>query len=151
MERISDKWWINFNGGSAIVSGKEIDSSYLVKWFCDDEFIGEFELGSNNWGSFNLRLGIWRIEFWQNGRKVDEYINELSNNDILIIVDFNSTPGKNLPINNLLDRGNYIKQRFNCNVVFYFKGSEKYDLSPFKTLKMNDKYDFKLILEEKYG
>ena len=151
MERISDKWWINFNGGSATVSGKEIDSSYLVKWFCDDEFIGEFELGSNNWGSFNLRLGIWRIEFWQNGRKVDEYVNELSNNDILIIIDFNSTPGKNLPINNLLERGNYIKQRFNCNVVFYFKGSEKYDLSPFKTLKMNDKYDFKLILEEKYG
>ena len=31
MERISDKWWINFNGGTAIVSGREVDGLYLVK------------------------------------------------------------------------------------------------------------------------
>ena len=37
MERITDQWWINFNGGAATVCGKEIDDTYNVKWFLNDE------------------------------------------------------------------------------------------------------------------
>ena len=59
--------------------------------------------------------------------------------------------GKNLPISKLVSRGNEIQSQYECDVVFYFKGSEQHDLSPFKTLKMNDEYDFSLILEENYG
>ena len=71
--------------------------------------------------------------------------------DILIIAELKSPlPGKQLPINKLIDRGNEVEAAHKCNVVFYFKGSENYDL-PFETLKMNDEYNFKLILEEKYG
>ena len=44
-----------------------------------------------------------------------------------------------------------IEKEHGCEVIFYFKDSERYDLTPLKTLKMNDKYDFKLILEENYG
>ncbi len=59
--------------------------------------------------------------------------------------------GKNLSTSKLLSRAYEIKTQYGCDVVFYFKGSEQYDLSPFKTLKMNDEYDFSLILEENYG
>ena len=92
---------ITFNSNSAKVLVKNNIRSYLVRWYCNDEYIGEYELSSGMWGAYPLNLGNWRIEF--------------------------------------------------CDVVFYFKGSEQYDLSPFKTLKMNDEYDFSLILEENYG
>ena len=146
------EWWINFNSGTVTVSGREVDGLYLVKWFCDDEFVGEFELGGGNWGAYPLRLGNWRIEFWQDNNKISEYNNTLKGNNILIIADFESkTPGKNLPIGKLINRGMEIEKEHGCEVIFYFKDSERYDLTPLKTLKMNDKYDFKLILEENYG
>ncbi len=152
MEITKDKWIITFNGNQVRVSGRNLDERYLVKWFCDDEFVGEYELGSGNWGAYPLRLGDWKIEFWSRGSKVGEYYNDLNGEPVLIIADLaTSKPGKSLPIERLITRGNELKNKYNCDVVFYFRGSEKYDLSPFKTLKMNDSYNFKLILEENYG
>jgi hypothetical protein len=150
MKKIENRWVITFSGGLVKVSGKELDDIFLVKWFCDDEFRGEYELGSGNWGAYPLSLGNWKFEFW-NKINVEYYEHNLENEDILIIADLPPVlPGKTLPINKLIDRGNEIKEEYKCNVVFYFKGSENYNL-PFKTLKMNDEYNFKLILEEKYG
>ena len=148
---INNSWRITFNGGQAKVSGLDIDGVHLVKWYCDGEFIGDYELGSGNWAAYPLSLGDWKIEFWKDDKKVDEYHNDLDGGEILIIADLNPPlPGKMLPIDKLIDRGNEIEAEHKCNVVFYFKGSENYNL-PFKTLKMNDEYNFKLILEEKYG
>ena len=143
---------ITFNAGQAKVLVKNNKEAYLVRWYCDKEYIGEYELSSGMWGAYPLRLGNWRIEFWQNHEKVSEFSNDLKDNPILIIADL-SKPllGKNLSISKLVSRGNEIKTQYGCDVVFYFKGSEQYDLSPFKTLKMNDEYDFSLILEENYG
>ena len=149
--KINKKWRINFNGGQAKVAGVDADGVHLVKWYCDGEFRGDYELGNGNWAAFPLSLGDWKIEFWKDDVKVDEYHNDLNGEDILIIADLKSPlPGKLLSIDKLIDRGNEIKAEHKCNVVFYFKGSENYNL-PFKTLKMNDEYNFKLILEEKYG
>jgi len=104
------------------------------------------------WGAYPLRLGNWRIEFWQKNEKVNEFNNDLKDNPILIIADLPEPMiGKNLSTSKLLSRAYEIKTQYGCDVVFYFKGSEQYDLSPFKTLKMNDEYDFSLILEENYG
>ena len=143
---------ITFNAGQAKVLVKNNERAYLVRWYCDNEYIGEYELSSGMWGAYPLRLGNWRIEFWQDHEKVSEFSNDLKDNPILIIADL-SKPllGKNLSISKLVSRGNEIKTQYGCDVVFYFKGSEQYDLSPFKTLKMNDEYDFSLILEENYG
>ena len=152
MEKIEDKCVITFSGGLIKVSGKELkDDVYLVKWICNDELVGEYELGSGNWGAYPLSLGHWRFEFHREGFGVEHYNHNLEKENILIIADLPPVlPGKTLPINKLIDRGNEIEAEYKCSVVFYFKGSENYDL-PFKTLKMNDEYKFKLILEEKYG
>jgi hypothetical protein len=151
-EQQEEEALITFNAGIAKVLVKNNEQAYLVRWYCDKEYIGEYELSSGMWGAYPLRLGNWRIEFWQNHEKVSEFSNDLKDNPILIIADL-SKPllGKNLSISKLVSRGNEIKTQYGCDVVFYFKGSEQYDLSPFKTLKMNDKYDFSLILEENYG
>ena len=143
---------INFSGTTARVSVKNNDRAYLVRWYCNEEYIGEHELSSGMWGAYPLKLGNWRIEFWQDHEKVSEFQNNLENNPILIIADLpKPAPGKNLSIGKLITRAHEIKSQYNCEVVFYFEGSEQFDLSPFKTLKMNDKYDFSLILEENYG
>ena len=43
MKKIENRWVITFSGGLVKVSGKELDDIFLVKWFCDDEFRGEYE------------------------------------------------------------------------------------------------------------
>ena len=43
MEITKDKWIITFNGNQVRVSGRNLDERYLVKWFCDDEFVGEYD------------------------------------------------------------------------------------------------------------
>jgi len=143
---------ITFNAGIAKVLVKNNERSYLVRWYCDQEYIGEYELSSGMWGGYPLRLGNWRIEFWQDHEKVNEFNNDLKGNSILIIADLPTPlPGKNLSTSKLINRAHKIQSQYEVDVVFYFKGSEQYDLSPFKTLKMNDEYDFSLILEENYG
>ena len=153
IKQFKDKVWnINFNAGMVRVSGLQVEGKYLVKWFCDDEFRGEHYLGQGNWGAFNLELGIWKLEFWKDDNLEDTYIENWENKNILIVANFNEVEiGKNLPIDMLIKRGNEIKLEYKCNVVFYFKNSEKYNMSPLHTLKMNDELDFELILEETYG
>ncbi len=143
---------ITFNSGQAKVLVKNNEQAYLVRWYCDREYIGEYELSSGMWGAYPLRLGEWRIEFWQDHEKISEFNNELKDNPILIIADLpKPMVGKNLPTSKLLNRAHEIQSQYGCDIVFYFKGSEQYDLFPFKTLKMNDEYNFSLILEENYG
>ena len=143
---------ITFNAGMAKVLVKGDFDSYLIRWYCDEEYIGEHELTPGGWGAYPLRLGNWRIEFWQNHEKVSEFNNNLKDNPILIIADLSKPMiGKNLSTGKLIKRAQEIQSQYGCDVVFYFRGSEQYDLSPFKTLKMNDEYNFSLILEENYG
>ena len=145
-------WQIEFSRGLVKVIAKNTHDEYLVKWFCNDKFEGKYNLSSNMWGAFNIKVGIWRFEFWKDGKKESEYVHNLKDKNILIIATFkNKTIGKNLPISELIDRAKNIKEKWGCEPILYFKGSEKYNLSPFKTLKMNDEYDFKIILEENYG
>jgi hypothetical protein len=142
---------ITFNSGQVKVALKG-NGMFLVRWYCDREYIGEYELKPGTWGAYPLKLGNWRIEFWENHEKVSEFNNDLKDNPILIIADLpKPQPGKNLSTGKLINRAHEIQSQYECDVVFYFKGSEQYDLSPFKTLKMNDEYDFSLILEENYG
>ena len=59
---------ITFNSGQAKVLVKNNEQAYLVRWYCDREYIGEYELSSGMWGAYPLRLGEWRIPMWpQNG------------------------------------------------------------------------------------
>lgn len=126
--------------------------SYTVKWFLDDQYKGEMELGGGNWGSFPNEIGNWKIEYWQGENLVGIYSNDIEATDILIILNFPpSKPGKIFNIESyLLNKKNEIEDKYKCNVVFYFKGSEKYVLDEsIRTLKLNDNYDeFSLIIEE---
>jgi len=144
-------WNITFSRGLVKVLGKNIHDKYLVKWFFDDKFQGEYNLSSGMWGAFNIKVGIWRFEFWKDGKMQSDYVHNLKNKNILIIATFkNKTIGKNLDVNNLLERGHSLEKEFSCNVIFYFRNSEKYNISPFQTLKMNDEINFSLILEESF-
>ena len=53
------------------------DDVYLVKWICNDELVGEYELGSGNWGAYPLSLGHWRFEFHREGFGVEHYNHNL--------------------------------------------------------------------------
>jgi len=153
MEEKDEEAIINFNNGQAKVAIKG-GHMWLVRWYCDREYIGEYELRPGTWGAYPLKLGNWKIEFWENHEKVSEFDNNLEGESILIIADINTEntlPGKQPTISKLINRANEIQEKYKCEVVYYFEGSEKYDISPLKTLKMNDEYNFKLILEENYG
>ena len=123
------------------------DHSYNVKWFLDNDFIGDMILGSGNWGAFENKIGVWRIEFWQDDNLVSTYINTLDNENILVVASFEMSPKGKVPnmdkINTFVK---VIESTYNCNVYIHFPGSEKFDL-PFRTLKMNDHIDFKLMIE----
>lgn len=142
---------ITFNSNAVRVSIRG-EHTYTVKWFCDGNFIGDMVLGGGNWGTYPLSIGNWKIEFWQDNNLIGIYDNNLESTDILIIANFNqSTPGKNFNIDSLITRANEIKDKYKCNVVYYFKNSERFNLGDISTLKMNDEYKFELIVEETYG
>lgn len=127
------------------------DHSYTVKWYLDNEFVGEMNLGGGNWGGYENRIGNWRIEFWQDNNLVSTYHNDLKGENVLLITSFGinhkgkiaDMSGVNSGINNFIDE---VEHKYGCNVYVYFAGSEKFEL-PFRTLKMNDNIDFKIITE----
>lgn len=142
---------ISLNSNSVRVSIRG-NHTYLVKWFCDNNFVGDMILGGGNWGTYPLSIGNWKIEFWQDDNLVGTYDNNLESSNILIIANSNpSSPGKNFNIDSLITRANEIKSKYKCNVVYYFKNSERFNLGDIPTLKMNDEYEFELIAEETYG
>lgn len=142
---------ITFNGDSRVsIKG---NFPYLVKWFCDNEYIGEMFLNGGCWGSYALKVGNWRIEFWENDVMVNAYSNDLTDASILIVPQFPSLlPGKFLDSNqltHLADRVNFLTSQYKCNVVCFIKNSERFSLPEnIITYKMNDNYNFKIMIEE---
>lgn len=142
---------ITFNGDSRVsVKG---NFPYLVKWFCDNEFIGEMLLHGGCWGSYDLKIGNWKIEFWENDAMVNVYNNDLTDAFILLVPKFSTlSPGKLLNSNqltNLTNRVSLLTAQYGCNIVCFIKNSERYSLPEnIVTYKMNDNYNFKMMIEE---
>lgn len=123
------------------------EHSYLVKWYRDDNFIGQMELHGGTWGGFENELGNWILEFWQGDSLINSIDFNLTNKNILFIYTFNTEKGKLPDINSMIEYITELKNKYNFIPYVYFKGSEKYNI-PFNTLKLNDSVDFDLILEK---
>ena len=139
---------ITFNGGVRVNSFSE--STFLVKWILNETLIGEMDIHPGCWGCYPLKIGIWKIEFWKNDKLINTYENNLEGNFILFAAKFSdNVPGKSIDIKKLEDRLEKIQSNYGCKTVCYFPHSERYNLPkniiPFK---LNDQYDFKLMIEE---
>ena len=139
---------ITFNGDVRVSIKGEFP--YLVKWFCDDVFIGEMFLNGGCWGSHGLQIGNWKIEFWMGDDLINVYDNNLENQTILISPKIMPVyPGKQLELSKLVERLNTIKSTYNCQVVCYLPNSEQYSFpESIITYKMNDNFNFKMMIEE---
>lgn len=126
------------------------EHSYTVKYFCNDEFAGEMNLGGGNWGGYELVIGNWRIEFWQDNVLIKTYTHDLREQNILIVTSFGLSPKGKLPdMSGLNTFINDIQSKYGCNTYVYFAGSEKFQ-TPFRTLKMNDDINFCMMLEKQF-
>jgi hypothetical protein len=143
---------INFKGSAQVdVHG----GSYLVKWYANEELVGEMNLSSGMWGAYPLEIADWRIEFWSEGELVKVAKDFIDNKTILILADFSSSyqdklKGKVLNITPLIEYLDDIQMKYKCNPYIYFKGSERYNLNPYPTLKLNDKVDFEMIYKKSF-
>lgn len=126
------------------------EHTYNVKWFLDNEFVGDMNLGGGNWGGFENKIGDWRIEFWQGDNLVTTFNNNLQGENVLIITSFGISPKGKVPnMSNLTNFINETESKYGCNVYVYFAGSEKFDLD-FKVLRMNTDIDFVLMTEMQF-
>ena len=126
------------------------EHSYTVKYYCNDEFAGEMNLGGGNWGGYEMVVGDWRIEFWQDDNLIKIYHHKLADKNILVITSFGLTNKGKIPnftpINEWI---NEIENKYKCKIYIYFSGSETFDL-PFATSKMNDNLNFDMIFEKQF-
>ena len=124
------------------------DHNYLVKWFENNNFIGEMYLNSGTWGAYPMNdIANWRIEFWFEGELVHTYNNSIINNPILIICE-NSTQEFGNFVNLVREYVNKVADEYQTNPFVYFKKSELCDFSndKFTPLRLNDKIDsFRII------
>jgi len=123
------------------------EHGYLVKWYRDENFIGQMELNGGTWGGFENEIGNWRLEFWQGENLVNSTTYNIENKNILFIYNFNTEKGKLPNINSMITYISELRDKYNFIPYVYFKGSEKYNL-PFNTLKLNDFADFIIIVEK---
>jgi hypothetical protein len=149
---------LTFNNGTARVSvgGQGSMESLLVKWFCDDVFVGEMNLPKSTWGCYNnYDVSHWVIEFWHNDELVSTYDHKLLNKPVLVLANFQkSTPGKPLSFSELHEYVARLKRDYKCEVHVYFEGSEKYDFSEseFTPLRMNlEIAEFRIITEKTFN
>ena len=144
--------FINFNIGVQVdVHG----GSYLVKWFADEKLVGEMPLSSGTWGAYPNEIAVWRIEFWKNDTLISVYQNTLDSAKILIIADLcapcnEKYKGKALDVTPLKEYLDYITVKYKCYPTVYFRGSERYNLNPYPTLKLNDKNSFDMIYKKSF-
>jgi len=131
------------NEAKVILRGHE---SYLIKWFCDEEFIGEMTLGGGQWGAYPIRIGNWKIELHREDKIYKGELN-LENKKILFIYNFQYTKGKLPDVTEMITYVSELKDKYKFIPYVYFKDSEKYVL-PFETLKLNENGDFSLIIEK---
>ena len=139
---------ITFNGDVRVSVKGEFP--YLVKWFCDEVFIGEMFLNGGCWGAYGLQVGNWKVEFWIGEDLINTCDNNLTNQNILLVPKIIlAHPGKHLELSKLIERVNYIKSVYGCQVVCYIPNSEHYSFpDSIITYKMNDNYNFKMMIEE---
>jgi hypothetical protein len=131
------------NEAKVILRGHE---SYLTKWFCDDEFIGEMNLSGGQWGAYPIKVGNWKIELHREDKVYKGELN-IENRNVLFIYNFQQTKGKLPDINEMVSYISELRDKYKIIPYVYFKDSEKFIL-PFKTLKMNENGDFVLIIEK---
>ena len=139
---------ITFNTNAKVTIRGE--QSYLVKWYRDEEYIGEMEIGSGNWGAFPNEIGNWLIEFYQTNNLIKSINFNLYHKNILILPIFNTNKvGKNIDLNPLQKYIEHIEEKYKCNAYICFKHSERFDTG-LKTIKMNDNLDFSIIIEQQF-
>ena len=126
------------------------EHSYTVKYYCNDEFAGEMNLGGGNWGGYEMVVGDWRIEFWQDDNLIKIHHHKLADKNILIITSFGLTNKGKIPnFTSINEWSNEIENKYKCKIYIYFPGSETFDL-PFATSKMNDNLNFDMIFEKQF-
>jgi hypothetical protein len=137
---------ITFNNNAKVSLLSE--RAYTVKWFCDDEYIGEMILNPGTWGAYPLNFGNWKIEYWLDNELINTYDNNLKGKDVLFITEFDNVWGKLPDVTKLEKRIDELKNKYNTNIVAYFKNSERFRFTH-PTLKMNNKYNFVMSYFEK--
>jgi hypothetical protein len=71
------------------------DHAYTVRYYLNSELAGEMNLGGGNWGGYEIVVGNWRIEFWQEDNLVFTYNHDLRDTNILVVTSFTrSNKGK---------------------------------------------------------
>ena len=100
---------ISFNNDAKVaLSGIE---SYLTKWFCDNEFIGEMNLSGGTWGAYPIAVGNWRIELHKDDKFYDYELN-LENKNVLFVYTFQYNKGKHPDINNMVAYITELKDKY---------------------------------------
>jgi len=96
------------------------------------------------------KVGNWKVEFWIGEDLINTCDNNLTNQNILLVPKIIlAHPGKHLELSKLIERVNYIKSVYDCQVVCYIPNSEHYSFpDSIITYKMNDNYNFKMMIEE---
>lgn len=125
------------------------DTSYRVKWFCDNRYIGEMDIHPFSWGGYPNEFGNWRIEFWNNNTMVSRFDNNLRNAEVLFIANLNYKLGKLPDIVKLENRVSELRQKYGCEIITYFERSESFDF-PYPVLRMNNEYNFVLRYSENF-
>ena len=154
---------ITFNNTARVsVSGSNVEySALLVKWYSDDNFVGEMTLKKYTWGAYNIEdVNNWKIEFWCDCKDGHVLLatcdNILQDKPILIIASLptSSLPGKIFPVGELRKYIESITEKYKCNPYVYFKGSELYDFSyeKFTPLRFNQEIpEFNLIINKSFN
>jgi len=124
------------------------ENTYTVKWFFDDNYVGEMILNPGTWGGYPVNFGNWKIEFWSEDNLINTYNNVLKDKDVLFIAEFDNELGKLPDIGKLEKMVDNLKSKYGANIVIYFKNSEKFNF-PHPRLKMNYKYNFVMSYFEK--
>lgn len=138
---------ITFHSGSLKVFMAK--GSYLVKWFKDEEFIGEMSISTGYWGSFphGNEIKDWIIEFWKDDEVVHRHFYSVNRANVLLLPKKTGLNHQEFKIK-ILNIANEIKE-MGGNVWIYFDGSHEFNFSEFgiTPLKLAPSPEMNFILD----
>ena len=127
---LNEKESVNLTFSEGSVKVAVYGGDYLVKWYSEDEQIGEMMVKDFHWGAYphNDLINEWSIELWKPDGSEMVLRQKLSipNANILIIFNFQNPMGK-IPIYPIIDYCRSIMER-GANPYVFFHGSESFDL-----------------------
>ena len=144
---------LTFSEGSVKVAAYGGD--YFVKWYSEDQQIGEMLVKDFHWGAYPHKdmINDWTIEIWK--PDVSEMILKqtlsVSGANILVVFDFENVMGK-IPIYPIMDYCRFIINK-GANLHVFFEGSELFDLEGYGITPLRFNQDmsigFSHVIEKK--